>query len=274
MLLDQIPVLASDVTFPPPCFNYFQTDKKPQYHVSTMVSIGPEDMSRAIKRDNSFDTLLTPAVGDLHVRLYEPSQSPFIYPKPFNPDPSNTQDIPPSLSKVHNSLSFLQKSIHSVSSLFLSKEQKRRRTLEQERLNDFLVEELVPPKLPEYFSHAYNEQQIEKEATRNNNDSSHPQVTNPQLRNIAKEFPLFKSAKYTHTTLHPGELLYIPKGYWWYYRAVSYACAVSFAVSEEMPLQYPRYVKQSLVAEQQRKEFSKSLLQGMKIRSSSSDDIQ
>ncbi len=43
-----------------------------------------------------------------------------------------------------------------------------------------------------------------------------------------KQFPMFAGAEYVEAVLEPGEILYIPKGWWHYIRSLDVSASVSF----------------------------------------------
>jgi len=55
-------------------------------------------------------------------------------------------------------------------------------------------------------------------------NTSQVQIDSPDLA----KFPLFSKAEYTECVLRPGDMLYIPKGWWHYVRSLSISFSVSF----------------------------------------------
>jgi lysine-specific demethylase 8 len=52
---------------------------------------------------------------------------------------------------------------------------------------------------------------------------------------LASRFPLLSQATYMECVLKPGELLYIPQGYWYFAKTLSYTFALSFQFAESKP---------------------------------------
>lgn len=59
-----------------------------------------------------------------------------------------------------------------------------------------------------------------------------PMLNNTSRADVEKQdldqFPLLEDASYTETVLAPGEMLYMPPGWWHYVRSLSASCSVSF----------------------------------------------
>jgi len=61
------------------------------------------------------------------------------------------------------------------------------------------------------------------------------QTTNMTMLNVEKpdlkKYPLLAEAKYTHTVLSPGDILFIPRKYWYYRRNLTTSISITFCSS-------------------------------------------